>query len=87
MIRILSAKLQIPAELKREPAQPGDVERTWANVSKAESALGYKPQVEFATGVGHFVNWFLRVGPPTNETSRRSEPSRETPALDLAALS
>jgi UDP-glucuronate 4-epimerase len=40
------------------PLQPGDVDRTYADVAKAESHLGYKPSTDIRTGLAHFVAWF-----------------------------
>jgi len=39
------------------PAQPGDVERTYADVSKAVEQLGYKPQTTIEAGLARFVEW------------------------------
>jgi len=40
------------------PLQPGDVDRTYADVTKAESHLGYKPSTDIRTGLARFVAWF-----------------------------
>jgi UDP-glucuronate 4-epimerase len=37
--------------------QPGDVNRTFADVSKAKRLLGYDPTVGFREGVKEFVAW------------------------------
>jgi UDP-glucuronate 4-epimerase len=39
-------------------AQPGDVPRTFADISKATRELGYKPQVSLKEGVEKFVQWY-----------------------------
>ncbi len=39
------------------PPQPGDVERTYADVTKAEIQLGYKPATDIRTGLAQFVTW------------------------------
>lgn len=39
------------------PLQPGDVDRTFADVSKAERDLGYKPATDIRTGLARFVAW------------------------------
>jgi UDP-glucuronate 4-epimerase len=39
------------------PTQPGDVERTFADVSKAERELGYKPSTSIEKGLAEFVAW------------------------------
>jgi UDP-glucuronate 4-epimerase len=47
------------------PMQVGDVPITWADISRAERELGYKPQVPLAEGLKRFVEWFrsARVTP------------------------
>lgn len=39
------------------PLQPGDVERTFADVTKAVNELGYKPNTMIQTGLAEFVQW------------------------------
>ena len=39
------------------PVQPGDVERTYADVSKAAKELGYKPATTIEKGLAEFVGW------------------------------
>lgn len=50
-------------ELKIEqlPAQPGDVELTNADVSKAKRLLDYHPLTSFRDGMRKFHDWFVRV--------------------------
>lgn len=38
--------------------QPGDVEKTYADVSKLEKTIGYKPKIDIKEGVKNFVEWF-----------------------------
>jgi UDP-glucuronate 4-epimerase len=42
------------------PAQPGDVERTYADITKAERELGYKPKTTIEEGLARFTAW-LRI--------------------------
>lgn len=39
------------------PAQPGDVDQTYADVTKARQELGYNPATHIATGLARFVAW------------------------------
>jgi len=39
------------------PPQPGDVERTYADVTKAAADLGYNPSTTIQTGLAEFVAW------------------------------
>jgi UDP-glucuronate 4-epimerase len=43
--------------LDRQPDQPGDVPRTFADVSRAEAELGYRPTTPVAVGIPRFVEW------------------------------
>lgn len=45
------------ARLERLPDQPGDVPRTWADVSKAARLLDYAPKTKLADGLRTFVAW------------------------------
>ena len=38
--------------------QPGDVEKTYADISKAKDILGYNPKTEFKDGIRKFVSWY-----------------------------
>jgi UDP-glucuronate 4-epimerase len=40
-----------------QPAQPGDVERTYADVSKAVRELDYDPSTTIESGLARFVEW------------------------------
>ena len=40
--------------------QPGDVPRTYADTSRLESIVGYKPAMEIEVGVTEFVHWYKK---------------------------
>ena len=46
------------AIINRLPDQPGDVPQTYANISKAQSLLGYDPSTELHSGLQEFYKWF-----------------------------
>ena len=46
------------ADKVMEPMQQGDVERTWADISRARTELGYNPATPLAEGLRHFITWF-----------------------------
>ena len=58
MIQVLSEEMGIEPEIERLPLQPGDVTRTYADVSKARRLLGYEPATDFGEGIRRFVKWF-----------------------------
>lgn len=46
-----------PANTIARPAQPGDVERTFADISRASSELGFRPATSFADGLRAHWSW------------------------------
>ncbi len=46
------------AEKIMKPIQPGDVEKTWADVEALADDYGYRPDTPIRQGVSQFVNWF-----------------------------
>jgi UDP-glucuronate 4-epimerase len=47
------------AIINRQPEQPGDVPQTYADISKAQKLLNYRPKTELETGLLRFYNWYL----------------------------
>jgi len=45
------------------PLQPGDVPLTWADVSKSERLLGYRPSTPLRQGIEKFVAWYRSANP------------------------
>ena len=45
------------AKIERLPAQPGDVEITYADIRHAQALLGYAPRVGMDEGIARFVAW------------------------------
>ncbi len=43
------------------PRQPGDVERTYADVTKATADLGYNPSTSIQTGLEKFITWLKTI--------------------------
>ena len=46
------------AIIENIPMQPGDVDCTYADVTKASRDLGYNPKTEIKTGLAKFAEWF-----------------------------
>ena len=57
MIQTIGDVLGIEPEIEQLPMQPGDVDRTYADISKARELLGYEPHTTFRRGIEKFVNW------------------------------
>jgi UDP-glucuronate 4-epimerase len=47
------------AIVDQQPDQPGDVPRTFADISKAHRLLGYQPKTKLKEGLEKFYQWFL----------------------------
>lgn len=58
MIDALERSLGQTARRRSLPPQRGDMQNTWADISKARSALGYEPATSFQEGVDLFCEWF-----------------------------
>jgi UDP-glucuronate 4-epimerase len=50
------------AIIDRKAVQPGDVERTFAGLSRSGAELGYRPQTTLTEGLKKFVAWFREFG-------------------------
>ncbi len=58
MVIAIEKSLNIKAILKKLLMQPGDVEITFADISKAEKLLGYKVKTRFLNGIDKFAEWY-----------------------------
>jgi len=62
--RLVSALEQVTgceATIDRRQVPPGDVDRTFADVSRARRLLGYEPSVGIDEGLRRFVEWYRRA--------------------------
>jgi UDP-glucuronate 4-epimerase len=50
------------AVIDRRPLQPGDVERTYADLTRSSAELGYQPKTPLREGLRKFVAWFRELG-------------------------
>lgn len=57
-IKEIEQKLGKSAQKEMLPKQPGDVERTWADVESLKRKFEYKPSTDISQGVEKFVNWY-----------------------------
>jgi UDP-glucuronate 4-epimerase len=57
-IKAIEENLGKEAEKNMLPIQPGDVERTWANVDDLIKDYDYQPATSVQKGVKKFVEWY-----------------------------
>lgn len=60
LIKKLESAVGKKAKIKVLPMQPGDVERTYADISKAKRILGYLPKVAIDDGLQKFMDWYQK---------------------------
>lgn len=58
MIETIEKVLGKNAKIDRLPMQPGDVNRTCADISLSTKELSYKPETTFEEGIQKFVEWY-----------------------------
>ncbi len=63
LVETIYKTLELEPNLIHQPMQPGDVEITYADVSKAASLLGYRPRTSIEEGLKKYAEW-LRKSPP-----------------------
>jgi len=61
LILEIEKALGIKAVVDRQSEQPGDVPITFADISKAQKLLRYRPSIKVKEGVPKFVEWFLAM--------------------------
>jgi UDP-glucuronate 4-epimerase len=58
MIALLEQALGVRAKLNLLPMQPGDVARTFADITSLTADTGFQPRTGLAEGLGRFVSWY-----------------------------
>ena len=58
MIEIIGEELGVKPKIKELPMQPGDVDQTYADISKAKELIGYEPSTSFKEGIKEFIKWY-----------------------------
>jgi UDP-glucuronate 4-epimerase len=58
MIKTLAATLGVEPKMELLPMQPGDVPVTYADITLAETKLGFRPTTSIDEGLPKFVAWY-----------------------------
>jgi UDP-glucuronate 4-epimerase len=64
LIDLIARELGTTPRLLRLPEQPGDVQRTFADITRAREIIGYDPHTSMEDGIRRFADW-LRSQPMT----------------------
>jgi UDP-glucuronate 4-epimerase len=60
MVITIENELDMSAVRDVKPRQPGDVQRTYADISHSRAILGYNPATKFEKGIEIFIDWYKR---------------------------
>jgi nucleoside-diphosphate-sugar epimerase len=58
-VRLIEELSGEEAKLEYLPRHPADVYATWADISKAEELLGWRPQTSYKAGIAALVEWYV----------------------------
>ena len=58
VIDYIEKELDIEAEINFKDIQPGDIEKTFANISNAKKKLNFEPKTNIKEGVPKFIQWY-----------------------------
>ncbi|MHA2367024.1 MAG: GDP-mannose 4,6-dehydratase, partial [Candidatus Hodarchaeales archaeon] len=59
LISLIANELSVEPQIIQKPMQPGDVNHTLADISKAQNDLGYQPTTSIEDGISKFISWFI----------------------------
>ncbi|HEY40928.1 MAG TPA: NAD-dependent epimerase/dehydratase family protein [Dehalococcoidia bacterium] len=63
LVQLIEESLGKKAKIKHLPVQPGDVPVTFADISKAQTILGYQPKIAIEQGIPLFIEWYRNSQP------------------------
>ncbi len=59
VVSIIENKLGKKAIIELQKIQPGDVEKTYADIENARRKIEYSPKTNIEVGLGKFIDWYL----------------------------
>ena len=57
-IKVIEDNLEKKAKKKYLPIQPGDVEKTYADINESQKDLNFKPLTKIEQGIPKFISWY-----------------------------
>lgn len=60
MIETIEKILDKKSIIERLPMQPGDVNKTYADITKLKEMTGYNPSLSFEEGIKKFIDWYMK---------------------------
>lgn len=77
-IEILEEQLGLKTEHNMMDMQPGDVVKTWADVSELHKHIDFKPRVNIREGITRFVEWYSSYYGALHRTPSRKRQKLQT---------
>jgi UDP-glucuronate 4-epimerase len=68
LVDLIARHVGCTPEIRQLPAQPGDVEVTYADIDRARRLLGYDPKWTMDAGIAQSVAWCRSIYAPPGET-------------------
>ena len=59
-ISTIETTLGKKAVILMRPNQPGDVPKTWADISDIKEDYGYNPNTNLSFGISKFIEWYKK---------------------------
>ena len=84
LLKTLARQIGVDARAERQPPRAGDIRHSLADIRQARRLLGYRPTVDFETGLKLTVDWYRATAAVTAAPTRRSAaPARRAAAAAL----
>ncbi|MDI6896910.1 NAD-dependent epimerase/dehydratase family protein [Methanocella conradii] len=68
----IEATLRKKARVRHVEKQKGDVENTWADVSKAKALLSWQPEIGISRGLARYIDWYVNFRLPCKPPADRA---------------
>jgi UDP-glucose 4-epimerase len=77
LLKAMARQLGCEADAVRKPPRPGDIKHSLADVRLARRLLGYRPTVDFETGLRLTLDWYRNAvsAPPPRRSAARAKPA------------
>jgi nucleoside-diphosphate-sugar epimerase len=59
LIQLIEVKLNKKAKIKYEPFHKADMQKTWANIDRANELINWRPKIDLENGVDKTIKWHL----------------------------
>jgi nucleoside-diphosphate-sugar epimerase len=68
LLASMAKGLGVPARAVHKPARQGDIRHSLADIRRAAKLIGYKPTVDFETGLARTLEWYSQEYAPRRRT-------------------